>query len=664
MNKLFLIVALAIIAIMAIACTTSQRYIDGRGMLEAGDVEGGLAQIEEELKKDPGNAEIRNYYERHKAVAVQRYLAQGDNARAAGQPDQAAQSYELALRLDPENTRAKEGSANIRKDRESAAKIVDAQKALKDGDTLKAYAQAKEILADNPSQKEARSIVRKVDEKNAKEANAAPKLTAALNKPITMEFRDTPIRTVFELIAKRTGLNFVFDRDVPPDAKATVFVRDTSIDDVIRFVLVTNQLDRRVLNENTVLIYPNTPAKNRDYKDLTVRSFYLANADVKATANMVRQLVKTRDLFVDEKLNLLVIRDTPEAVRMAEKLIANQDLAEAEVMLEVQVLEVGYSKLQQLGIQWPSSVGVGVVGGGTTAADGTSSAGTPGQLTGRQVTHFNSGLVRLTVTDPLVQLNAKQQNGRTNVLANPRIRVKSREKARIHIGDKVPVITTTAGATGFVSESVNYLDVGLKLEVEPQVFLEDDVGIKIGLEVSNIASQTRTNSGTTAYQVGTRNATTTLRLKDGETQVLAGLINDEDRRSASRVPGLADLPFAGRLFASNDDTVNKTEVVLLITPHVIRNVERPGARLEEFSSGTEAEVGGAPLSLPSAANVQPAISAPAPLNAPSGRSVPSSDLAPSPVPSVPEQPPIPTDAPASTPPRPPAAGPASKPSTQ
>jgi general secretion pathway protein D len=653
MNKLFLILALAVIAFMSVSCTTSQTYIDGRSMVEAGDVEGGLAKIEDELKKDPGNTEIRNYYERHKTVAVQRYLTAGDNARSAGALDQAAQAYTLALRFDPENARAKEGNENIRKDRENAGRVVDAQAAFKNGDTDKAYEKAKEILAANPAQKDARSIVRKVEEKRATEANAAPKLTAALGKPITMEFRDAPVRTVFELISKRTGLNFVFDRDVPADAKATVFVRDTSIDDVIRFVLVTNQLDRRVLNENTVLIYPNTPAKSRDYKDLTVRSFYLANADVKSTANMVRQLVKTRDLFVDEKLNLLVIRDTPEAVRMAEKLIANQDLAESEVMLEVQVLEVGYNKLQQLGIQWPTSLGVGLVGGGTTAADGTATGGTPGQLTGTQLRHFNSGLVRLTVSDPLVQLNAKQQNGRTNVLANPRIRVKNREKARIHIGDKVPVITTTAGATGFVSESVNYLDVGLKLEVEPQVFLEDDVGIKVGLEVSNVSGQQKTSSGTTAYQIGTRNATTTLRLKDGETQVLAGLINDEDRRSANRVPGLADLPFAGRLFSNNDETVNKTEVVLLITPHVIRNVERPGVRLEQFSSGTEAEVGGAPLSLPNAANVQPAITAPA---QPSGRGAPPSDI-----PSTPEQPPAAPDAPPAGP-RPPAAGPAPKPS--
>jgi general secretion pathway protein D len=588
----------------------NQAFIDGRATLESGNVEEGLAQIEEAARRDPGNVEIRNYLARQRAAAVQRYLAAGDNARSAGQLDQAGEAYQLALRFDPSNANAQAGMDKLEKERASAARVAEAEAAMKSGDSEAAYAKAKEILAENPAQKNAKAIVRKVEEKSVKAELGNPRLNEKLRKPITMEFRDAPLRTVFELISKHTGLNFVFDRDVPPDAKATVYVRDTGIEDVIRFVLVTNQLEKKVLNDNTVLIYPNTPAKQQSYRELTVRSFYLANADVKQTANMIRQLVKTRDLFIDEKLNLLVIRDTPDAVRMAEKLIANQDLGEAEVMLEVEVLEVGYNKLQQLGIQWPTSLSMGLIG----------AAGVPGQLTGTEARHINGGLVRLQVSDPLVTLNARRQDGRTNVLANPRIRVKSREKARIHIGDKVPVITTTAGATGFVSESVNYLDVGLKLEVEPQVYLEDDVGIKVGLEVSNIANQIKTGSGTLAYQVGTRNATTTLRLRDGETQVLAGLINDEDRRSANRVPGLSDLPGLGRLFSNNDDTVNKTEVVLLITPRVIRNIERPGVNLEQFNSGTEAEVGGAPLGLPQqgAMNVQPAIAAP----------VPAQDLAP------------------------------------
>ena len=594
-------ILLTLAALALFGCAGQEALKHGQDMIEAGNEEQGLAKLEQAMKDHPNDVEIRNYYLRHKAVAVQRYLQIGDNARSSGSIDAAEAAYQRAQRFDPANANAQAGLEAVARERASAGLVKEADEALKRGDSQAALAKAQEVLKINPQQREARAIARKVEEQRVKADMTSPQLAAALKNTITIELKDAPVRTVFELISKRAGLNFVYDRDVPPDLKVTVFVKDTTIEEVIRFVLVTSQLERRTLNPNTVLIYPNSPAKTQAYRELTVKSFYLANADAKQTANMLRSLVKTRDLFVDEKLNMIVIRDTPEAVRMAEKLIANQDLGEAEVMLEVEVLEVGQNQLTQAGVQWPGQVSLGIVGAG----------GVPGQITGTEAKGFNSGLVRLNVGDPLVALNLRQQAGRTNVLANPRIRVKSKEKARIHIGDKVPVITTTAGATGFVSESVNYLDVGLKLEVEPVVNLEDDVGIKIGLEVSNISNEVKTSSGTVAYQVGTRNANTTLRLRDGETQVLAGLISDEDRRSANRVPGVSQLPLIGRLFSNNSDTVNKTEIVLLITPRVIRNIERPGARLEEFNSGTELEVGagatggGAPLALPAQPQPQP-----------------------------------------------------------
>src|SRR5207244_6294605 len=243
--------------------------------------------------------------------------------------------------------------------------------------------------------------------------------------------------------------------------------------------------------------------------EMVVKSFYLTNADVRQTATMIRTLLKARDVYYDERLGLLAIRDTPNVIRLAERLIATQDLAEPEVMLEVEVLEVGRNQLLELGIRYPQSLAVSLVG----------AAGTPGSVTLREWQNRNSDLVRLTFTDPLFLFSLHQTDGRTNVLANPRIRVKNKEKARIHIGDRVPVITTTAAATGgFISESVTYLDVGLKLEVEPQIFLEDEVGIKVGLEVSNIGATITSSSGTRTYQIGTRNATTNLRLRDGETQ--------------------------------------------------------------------------------------------------------------------------------------------------
>jgi len=392
---------------------------------------------------------------------------------------------------------------------------------------------------------------------------------------------------VFDVIARAGNLNFLFDKDVRADQRTTIVVRDAQVEDVIKLILATNQLEQKVLNETTALIYPNTPQKLREYQDLVVKSFYLANADVKQTANLIRTILKTRDIFVDEKLNLLVMKDTPNAIRLAEKLIAAQDLAEPEVMLHVEVLEVGYTKLLEMGIQFPNSAAGTVVG----------AAGVPGQVTLPELQSRDKNLVRLTFTDPLLLLTLRQTDGRTNLLANPQIRVRNKEKAKIHIGDRVPVLTTTSAVSGgFVSQSVSYLDVGLKLEVEPLVYLDDDIGIKVSLEVSNITNTIQPpGGGTLVYQIGTRNTNTVLRLHDGETQVLAGLISDEDRRSAIRVPGLGDFPILGHLFSSTSDNAVKTEVVLLITPRVMRTLVRPDARTVEFAAGTEASSSGGPL---------------------------------------------------------------------
>jgi general secretion pathway protein D len=429
----------------------------------------------------------------------------------------------------------------------------------------------------------------------------------------------------FEVISRATQINFIFDHDVRPDLKSTIFVKNTTIQDVLNLLMVTNQLQMRVLNDNTVLIYPNTPVKARDYQETMVRAFYLGNADVKQTLNMIKTLVKTRDVFIDEKLNLLVMRDTPEAIRLAEKLIATQDRAEPEVMLEVEVLEVKRNRLMDLGIQYPNTFTALNIANQTTQTfqGGTAVVSAPSQtqniLTVDTLKSLRGGNISVS---PNPQLNLKKEDGDVQILANPRIRVMNKQKAKIHIGDKVPVITTTSTANVGVSESVSYLDVGLKLDVEPTVYLDNEVGIKVGLEVSNIVREIRSGSGTLTYQIGTRNADTVLRLKDGETQILAGLISDEDRRSASKIPGLGDLPMLGHLFSTHHNEANKTEIILLITPHIIRNLTRLDASQSEFAAGTESDIGGAPLSLRQPA-VEPAPATPPPIVPGAGAAAPA-----------------------------------------
>jgi general secretion pathway protein D len=599
-----------LIAVLLAGCATLGDPVirEAREHVAAGRGEQALVLLDKASREQPGRLDYRGEYFRVRELVAAQWLAQAEVLRSNGQPEAAAGLYRRVQKYDADSARARAGLEQLDADARHRLIVAAAERLAKDAKYLEAQDVLRPVLVENPQNREARRLARSLEEKTAKPAVVTPRLKTASTQPITLELRDVTLRAVFDTISRTTGVSFVLDRDVRADQRTTIVLRNASAEELIRLVLSTNQLDQKVMNETTVLVYPNTPQKQREYQELVVKSFYLANADVKQTANMIRALVKTRDLFIDEKLNLLVIKDTPAAVRLAERLIAAQDLAEPEVMLEVEVLEVGSNKLLELGIRWPDQLGVSLVG----------AAGTAGQITGTEAQHLNSGLVRLSFTDPLILFTLRQQDGSASVLANPRIRVKNKEKARIHIGDRVPVITTTAAATGgFVSESVSYLDVGLKLEVEPLIYLEDEVGIKVALEVSNIAREIRSTSNSLTYQIGTRTANTVLRLRDGETQILAGLISDEDRRSASRVPAIGELPVLGRLFSSTRDTTTKTEIVLLITPRLVRSIARPDVRSAEFAAGTEASSGSPPGTLPLLIPVpQPQPSAPAPAKPP------------------------------------------------
>src|SRR2546423_2942182 len=587
---------------------------DTRALLTEGRTEEARAAYEKATREHPQNHAYRSEYFRLREFAVGQWLVQAESLRTAAQLEAAEELYRRVLKSDAVNERASQGVGQVELDRRHRGLVAEADKLVK----AEKYRDAREllatVLAENPIQREARQLQRLIEERTTKPTVALLQLRSSVTKPISLELKDVPLRTVFDVIARAANLNFLFDKDVRADQRTTIVVRDAQVEDVIKLILATNQLEQKVLNETTALIYPNTPQKLREYQDLVVKTFYIANADVRQTANLIRTILKTRDIFIDEKLNLLVMKDTPNAIRLAEKLIAAQDIADPEVMLEVEVLEIGYNRLLELGVRFPGTAAVSLVGAAATAG----ATGTPGTLTLPELRSRDQNLGRLTFTDPLFLSALRQTDGRTNLLANPRIRVKNKEKAKIHIGDRVPVITTTAASAGtFLSQSVSYPDGGLQLGGEPLIYLADDVAIKVGLEVSNITNTIPQPGGGLVYQIRTRKTRTAVRLRDGETQILAGLINDQDQRNASRVPGLGDFPVLGRLFSSTSDTISKTEIVLLITPRLMRTIVRPDARTTEFAAGTEASSSGGPLgaaSSPSSfAPIQPAAPVSVPL---------------------------------------------------
>ncbi len=577
-----LIIIVAAMVLLA-GCASSRHFDEGSRLSAAGQSDAALAELEKAVAEEPRNARYRAALLRERERLVNERIVAGDAHARADRLEEAEAQYRAALRADPGDARAQARVNDVANARQWRVRMAEARASFGRNDLLGAEARLRSLLSEAPQYPGARDLLRRVLEASAA-MTPAPVLKVPLARPVTLEFKDAPLRSVFDLMARSSGINFVFDRDVRQDVKLSVHLRNTRLEDALKLILATQQLDHKALNENSVVIYPNTPAKQKDYRELAVRSYYLGNADVKQSAALIKAMAKTQDVFIDEKLNLMVVKDTPEVLRLVDQLVRTIDLAEPEVMLEVEVLEITRSRLQDLGVRWPSSVSLG-------AQEATGAISTAATVAVDSPMMF-------TTANPALVFNLRANVSKTDLLANPRIRVRNKEKARIHIGDKVPVFTTTAAANVGVATSVTYLDVGLKLDVEPLVTITEEVAIKVALEVSNIVETISVGAGTAqtvAYRLGTRNTATALQMRDGQTQILAGLISDEDRRSSQRVPGLGDLPVLGRLFGTENTNKVKTEIVLLITPRIVRNVARPEGVMAEMPMGTDTMPGVAPL---------------------------------------------------------------------
>ena len=645
--------SLSVLVLALSGCAADMAYRDGRNLVEKDQVEAGLLKYQEAMRRDPDNAIYRSAFLDTRDRASARLLQQADQLVNEGKYVLAAQNFQRVLSMDPQNERARAGLRALEMADRHEKLLAQASASLEQKEFEAAKNRVSTILSEKPDHARARALMREINEQMP-QPPAESGLSKAYKTPITIEFREAPLKQVFDIISRRSGLNFIFDKDVKSDARTTIMLKNSTVESAIYFLLMTNQLEQQVMDANTILIYPNTAAKLKEYQETVVRTFYLSNAEAKTVANTLKTILKSRDVVADEKLNLVILRDSADAVKLAEKIIATQDQAEPEVMLDVEILEVKRSRLLQLGVDWPSNATLTVL---------NSRTGEGKNLTLRDLDTINRGTIGISGLQTTI--NLKKNDGDTNLLASPRIRVRNKEKAKVVIGEKVPVITTTIspGTGGFASESVSYVDVGLTLNAEPTIYLNNEVGIRIALEVSNLIDRVTTATGTTAYQIGTRQASTFLQLKDGENQVLAGLINSEERSTGSRVPGLGDIPILGRLFGTQTDDKQKTEIVLSITPHLVRNLQRPETSVAEFSAGTEANFrrkpdvaprqtvvlpGARPAGTPPAAGAAPAqeaaAAAPAELSTP--QKLPLSNTQPGPASSVTKPLPAPAPAPA------------------
>lgn len=499
----------AYLVLVLLAGCANPAFRDGSRLLADGKLEEALPKLQSAASQEQSNSEYQMVYLTARDRMILQWLSEADGLRKAGNVVEAERIYKKVLGVDANNVRARDGLSDLERDARHLAWLAKAESAFKKNDVETALANVRAVMSENPENDVARQLMRTINEKTAIET-VPPRLESGLSKPLSIEFKDAPLKQIFEILSRTSGLNFIFDREVKGDQRATIFLRNTSVREALNLLMVTNQLEQRVLDGNSILVYPNAAGKLKDYQPLMVKTFLLSNVDAKTASNTLKTIIKAKDLVVDERQNIIVMRDTVDAIRMAEKLLAVQDQAEPEIMMDVAILEVTRSNLLNLGIQWPNQMALSPL------------AGPDGNVTLDDLRNLQPSTVRAVL--PAMTIHADKQDGSVNILANPRIRARNRETAKIMIGDRIPNITSTSTATGFVAENIQYVDIGLKLEVQPTVNADNEVAIKISLEVSSIVDRVVSKAGSLAYQIGTRNASTVLKLRDGENQVLAGLI--------------------------------------------------------------------------------------------------------------------------------------------
>lgn len=532
-----------------------------------------LAVYEELLKKEPQNISYITKYRVARFESAQLHYKLGKNFQLKQDFQNAIIEYQTSLTLDPTFKKAESALRKVRKQIDSRFYYDQALGLLQTKDLRGVKKALKKSLELDPTNKAAKEELSRIVKKSTVIMDGY-ELDLKSSENVNLQFKSVNVKRLFAVLSKLSGINFVFDSDVR-DKPTSIYLSDATFARAMDIILMTNKLSRKVVNENTLIIYPTNPTKIKQYEELMVKVFYLSNFDAKKAVNMLRTMIKARDMFVHEELNAIVVRAKPDAIELAKKILEATDLQDAEVMLAVDIMEVNRNKALELGINLDPAKGT--IGVPTNAATGL--------LTLDTLRDMASGDLLLSLPTGVVSLYADDLDA--NILANPRIRVKNHEKAKIHIGEKVPIVTVTTNVNGTTTENVQYEDVGIKLNVEPVITKENEIDLKISLEVSSLGNKTTTVTGSVFYQIGTRNAETVLRLEDGETQIIGGLINDEERTSIVKIPILGDIPIIGHLFSRHEKGTVKTDILLSITPHIVRSFEVPDEDKTEFLSGRE-----------------------------------------------------------------------------
>jgi len=573
---------LAVVLLFALSGCAAKAFRDGKEAYLEGGYDEAVADFQRAARKRPENHEYRMYLQRAKIRTALFHLHQGRQLRAAGDFDRALQEFQLAMTLDPGLEAATQETLATQRAKQSYQVYRLAENQLKSGELEQARQSVRQILSEDPENLQARSLLKEIDERLAISGHRLERLFQS-SKPVSLEFKKIDIREVFQVLSQLAAKNFVLDEKIPREM-VELELKDISLLQGFELLLNLYKLQAKPLNDKTVLIFPNSPDKTKQYDDYKIKTYYLSHLSAKHAVNLLRTMLKIKNIFVHEERNALVFRERPEVIHLAEQILAASDRADSEVLFELELIEVNHSDDWKFGPALnPNSVSLGLAKGANVVASGLSA----GDLTTNLVESFGS--LESVYTLPTVVFDFQKTLVDSEILSTPKIRVKNREKAKVHVGTREPVITvTTTGETS--TDNIQYVDVGVKLDIEPQIQLDGTVVTNLSLEVSSVTERTVTTNGSLALSISTTNAQTALTLKNGERTVIGGLIRDDNSKTRKVIPLLGDLPLLGRLFTNHNKDKKKREILLSITPHILQNVDLPDRALTDIWSGSEEDL--------------------------------------------------------------------------
>ncbi len=510
----------------------------------------------EALAKDPGNLKLKMHLQRARRRAAEAHFRRGMQLAQAGALRPAAGELQMAVQLDPTHQYAEAELRKVQKDLAVASE---------EGGEVKLAA-----------------MKRAASEMKVK----PPVLSPTSNEPISLVFpNQTKVKEIYDAIADAFGINLLFDPKLK-DNQIAIELKNVTAQQALESVMQAASHFYKVLDERTLIIVEDTPQNRRDYEDLVVKTFFLSNADVKEVNNMLRALIDARRVSTNEQLNSIVIRDTADKVAIAERLVNANDKAKAEVMVGIELIQVDSNKLRDIGMSLSSySYPITLDPSPITGAADKTRIPLPDL---RDITRSMWGMVV-----PNVTVNLIKSAGEAETLAQPEMRITEGEKGNLVIGDRVPIPTTTFNTTQTVGGNIvpitafQYQDVGIKINIEPRVHHNGEVTLKLEVEVSELGEYVEVSQGQRQPKIGTRTINTVIRLKNGETSLLAGLFRYRRSESNAGFPWLSDIPVIGGLFRSNRKEISKQDLILTLTPHIIRNPDITEEDLAPVWVGTE-----------------------------------------------------------------------------